>query len=303
MGLCAPTPGSGDHRLHRRVCVSGTPAPGDGRGRSTGFVPCCRGPAPRDERFDLRCRLLPPEVVADIGAQANFVGGDVTSRRIAQGGRQAADGGGLAAGGELLGPDGWDGSPIVRRVPPRPGAVPVHPEPQCHRDVQCHDQGGLGHGQRRTTGERRARGDRQHGVGGGVRRPDRAVGLLRVEGRHRGHDAAGGPRPGRGGHQGAGHRPRPVRHAAARHAARGSPHRPRPVGQLPQAPGQPGRVRRAGGSHRHQQLPERRGDPARRRASGCRPSSPSRGHGPGPADHGRPRTGRPVGSGSVAAVP
>ncbi len=37
------------------------------------------------------------------------------------------------------------------------------------------------------------------------------------------------------------------------------------VGQLPQASGEPGRVRRAGGVHRLQQLPERRGDPARRR--------------------------------------
>ena len=41
--------------------------------------------------------------------------------------------------------------------------------------------------------------------------------------------------------------------------------RPGPVGELPQAAGQPGRVRRAGGPHRLQQLPQRRGHPARRR--------------------------------------
>ena len=68
------------------------------------------------------------------------------------------------------------------------------------------------------------------------------------------------------------------------------------VGQLPQAPGQPGRVRRAGGAHRRQQLPQRRGDPARRRD----PDAPQVVRAvPAAAD----RSGGPGGSGSVAAEP
>ena len=48
----------------------------------------------------------------------------------------------------------------------------------------------------RAAGLRRARRDRQHGQRRGVRRPDRAGGVLLLQGRHRRHDPAGRARPG-----------------------------------------------------------------------------------------------------------
>ena len=49
----------------------------------------------------------------------------------------------------------------------------------------------------RAAGVRRARRDRQHGQRRGVRRPDRAGGVLLLQGRHRRPDPPGRPRPGR----------------------------------------------------------------------------------------------------------
>ena len=69
----------------------------------------------------------------------------------------------------------------------------------------------------------RARRDREHRIGRGLRRPDRAGGLLGVEGRRRRHDAADRARPGAQRHPRCDHRARHLRDADAEgHAARKS---------------------------------------------------------------------------------
>ncbi len=98
------------------------------------------------------------EVVAEIGANANFVGGDVTDPDDCQKAvDQAAEGGNLRIAVNCAG-TGWVGRVINRDgSPARSGSVPVHPEPQRHRHLQRDDQGRVGHRHRRAPGRRRAR--------------------------------------------------------------------------------------------------------------------------------------------------
>ena len=74
-------------------------------------------------------------------------------------------------------------------------------------------------GQRAARG-RRARRVREHRVDRRLRRPGRPGRLQRLEGRRGRHDAARRRATCRGGHPRVHHRPRPLRHAAAGHAAR-----------------------------------------------------------------------------------
>ena len=223
---------------------------------------------------------------AEIGTNANFVGGDVTEPDDCQKAvDQAAEGGQPAHRGELrrhrMGRPGHQPG----RLAPRPRPLPVHPEPERDRDLQRDDQGGLGHGRRVEPQENGERGvivntasvaafdgqigqlaySASKGAIVGMTLPaarDLAVVGIRV--------LAIAP----------GLFDTPLL-AMLPDEARTRPGR---VGQLPQAAGQPGRVRRAGGPHRHQQLPQRRGHPARRRHPdaaqvGRRPRRP---HAPGP---------------------
>src|SRR5690606_14127716 len=117
---------------------------------------------------------------------------------------------------------------------------------------------------------RRARGDRQHRVGRGLRGPDRPGRLFGVQGRRGRHDPADGPRAGALRHPGDDHRPGRVldpdgrRHARQRAGIAGR------LDPLPFAPGQAGGVRLAGRVHPRQQLPQRRDhSPRRRDAAGA----------------------------------
>ena len=110
---------------------------------------------------------------------------------------------------------------------------------QPDRHLQLHPPRRRPHGEERAQRGGRARRDRQHRLGGGLRRPDRAGRLLRLQGRHRGHDAAHRARPRRARHPRVHHRARPLRHAAAGRAARARADVAGQAGPLPPRLGRP----------------------------------------------------------------
>ena len=181
------------------------------------------------------------------------IGGDVTDPDDCQKAvDQAAEGGQPPDRGQLrrnrLGRPGHQ----PRRLAPRPRAVPVHPEPERHRDLQRDDQGRFGHGHRRAAGRRASAGVIVNTAS--VAAFDGQIGQLAYsasKGAIVGHD----PARRHGTWRWSGIRvlaiaPGTVRHPAAGHAPRGGPQRAGRVGELPQAAGRPGRVRRAGQPHR-----------------------------------------------------
>ena len=89
---------------------------------------------------------------------------------------------------------------------------PDHPD-QPGRHLPLHRQVGEGHAGPGAD-RRRARRHRQHRLGRGRGRPDGPGGLFGVQGRHRRHDPADRPRPGRRRHPGEHHPARHLQHAA-----------------------------------------------------------------------------------------
>ncbi len=169
------------------------------------------------------------QVAADIGAGANFVGGDVTDPDDCQKAvDQAAEGGNLRIAVNCAG-TGWVGRVINRDGSPHdlaPFQFIQNLNVIGTFNVMTKAASAMSTVEPQANGERGRH--RQHRLGRRLRRPDRPVGLLRLQRGHRGHDPSGRPRPGRGRHPGAGHRPRPVRHAAAGHAPRRAPAPPWP---------------------------------------------------------------------------
>ena len=88
---------------------------------------------------------------------------------------------------------GWATRTIGRdgdyAVGPRPRPVPPGHRDQPHRDLQLHPAGGHEDEPQRARLRRRPRCHREHVVGGGRGRADRAGGLLLVQGRRGGVDA------------------------------------------------------------------------------------------------------------------
>ena len=130
-----------------------------------------------------------------------FVKADVTdAEQVAEAVAAAAEDAPLRVGVNCAGTGtavrtiGKDGTPHIRSEWDR---VRRH---QPGRHVPLHDPRGSPDLEVGAAGRRPARRHRQHRLGGGVRRPDRPARLLRLEGRRRGHDAAGGARPERGRH-------------------------------------------------------------------------------------------------------
>ena len=121
----------------------------------------------------------------------------------------------------------------------RPRRLHARDPGQPDRHLQLHPPRRRPHGEERAQRGGRARRDRQHRLGGGLRRPDRAGRLLRLQGRHRGHDAAHRARPRRAGHPRVHHRARPLRHAAAGRTARARADVAGQAGPLPPRLGRP----------------------------------------------------------------
>jgi NAD(P)-dependent dehydrogenase (short-subunit alcohol dehydrogenase family) len=161
----------------------------------------------------------------------------------------AAEIGGVACQCDITNTDSVQAAHRWRRRRPRPGAHPD--EHRRHRRGQAHRRQGR---QRRPAGrlcpvvnvnligtynisrlfaaacaKLAPLEDGERGVmvftavGRRLRRPGGPAGLQRLQGRRGRHDAAHGARPGAARHPRVHHRPGPVRHAAAAHAARAGP--------------------------------------------------------------------------------
>ena len=131
-----------------------------------------------------------PALAAELGERARFVKTDVTSADEVQAAVDAAtELGGLRISVSCAGV-GWAARTINREgLAHDLRAVQDGGGDQPGRHLQRGAPGGGGDGQAGAARRRRARRDRQHRVGGGLRRTDRPGGLLGLEGRRRRHDA------------------------------------------------------------------------------------------------------------------
>ena len=109
---------------------------------------------------------------------------------------------------------------LGKEAPHDLGRFTQGPDRQRDRHLQHDPPRRRRHGESVAERIGRARRDRQYGVGGGVRRADRAGGLLGVEGRDRRHDAADRARSFAQRHPRVHHRAGHLRDAAARRACR-----------------------------------------------------------------------------------
>ena len=140
------------------------------------------------------------KVAAEIGGiycEVDVTSGREGRRCLRQGARGARPGAGAGQlrGGRQRGQDGR-----ARQGDRRDQDVPAPPvragdRDQPGRQLPLHRAFGGGHGDARSAGGRRARGDRQHRFGRRRGRADRPGGLFGVEGRGGGDDAADRARP------------------------------------------------------------------------------------------------------------